>query len=341
MHKIYSLLLIILLSGCATTQEQLAENNHTDSIVDANIVVFVYQEKIQGQIHPLVVDYNSTIDATKHATVGGPFEAIIATGLINIFSTASEINRMNKLVTSINNRTSDLDFKKDLILKLQEKCIFTTPERIVISNKKPEFDADLIGIIKEFDNDYPTIAVRAGYGFGSNYRVLIIDTAVSLWLDKQSTPAYKTITSYYSPPITPFIKAYIPSIGDALLLRINNKIAEKIFAPNLSLWSSNRASMYRKYYTEGINETAKMIVTALTKKHGTQNTRKKQIATYVDYHIPRFNRENLRDNTKEGRILEEENNRLLLITENGSLSSVYNGPVINPTKMAKDYRWHR
>jgi hypothetical protein len=249
---------------------------------------------------------------------------------------------MEKLVKPINNRVGDLDFKKDLVHKLQEKCIFTTPERIVITDKKPEYDADLLKLITEFDNDSPTIVISAGYGFDSNYRVLIIDTAISLWLDKYDTPAYTTRTSYYSPPITPFIKAYIPTFGDALLLRLKDKIAEKVHKPNISLWSNKRASIYRKYYAEGIEETAKMIVNALSIEHSTQSINKKRIATYIDYHIPQFNdHRGQRDTSSEGRILEEENNRMLLLSGNGSLSSVYNGPVIKPSKKIKTYRRYR
>jgi hypothetical protein len=342
MYKSLSLLtVIILLVGCATTRNQFTGNTHTDAIMDANVLVIVSQDQVLGQVNSLQIDQGSIDIATKH-TGAGPGATIFAVGLINVISQSFSLNRMQNLVKPINDRTGDLDFRKDLVSKLQEKCIFTTPERIVVTDKTPEYDADLLKLITGFDNDAPTIVISAGYGFDSNYRVLIVDTSISLWLDKQDTPAYTTRTSYYSPPITPFIKTYTPSFGDALLLRVNDKITEKVHAPNVSLWSNNRASIYRKYYAEGIEETAKMIVNALSNKIDSQSAAKRKLTTFIDYHIPLFG-ENItpNNNSDQGRVLEKENDRMLLVADNGSLHSVYNGSLVNPSEKAKTYSRYR
>jgi hypothetical protein len=342
MYKMLTFLSIILLiSGCATNEKKFVGNTHTDSIMDANILLVVSQEKILGLVPPsMQVDQNSVNMAMEHSEAG-PAEALIAVALINIFSSASNLSRMEKLVAPINRSTSDLDFKKDLVRKLQEKCIFTTPERITVTDTMPEYDEDLLKLDINIDNDSPTIIIEAGYGFDHNYRVFIIDTAISLWLDNDD-PVFKTSTSYYSPPITPFIKTYTPTFGDAALLRIGSKTAEKVHAPNVSLWTKNRANFYREYYAEGIEETANMIVNALSNKHDAQSIAENKFATFVNYHIAQFdNRRGHRSTTDEGRILGEKNNRMLLATDNGSLSSVYKGPVIKPYKKEKAFRRYR
>ncbi|MES9944015.1 MAG: hypothetical protein ABW080_03535 [Candidatus Thiodiazotropha sp.] len=342
MYKLFTFLtIIILISGCATNEKQFAGNTHTDAIMDANILLVVSQDQILGLVPPPMQVDQSSIDMAMEHTAVGPAEAIIAVALINIFSSASNLSRMEKLVAPINRRTGDLDFKKELVRKLQEKCIFTTPERITVTETMPKYDEDLLKLDMDIDNDSPTIIIQAGYGFDYNYRVLIIDTAISLWLDNDD-PVFRTSTSYYSPPITPFIKTYTPTFGDAALLRVGSKTAEKVHAPNVSLWTKNRANIYREYYAEGIEETANMIVSALSNEHDAQSITESKFTTFVNYHIAQFDdRGGRRNTTDEGRVLAEKNNRMLLATDNGSLSSVYNGPAIKPYKKAKTYRSYR
>jgi hypothetical protein len=327
----------MFLSGCATTQNLFSENNHTDSIMDANILVIVPQEQIVGSVLTNQSDQSAFNTAHQQAGVFGTFMV----SMFDAIETSNDTKRMHKLVEPVRKKVSDLDFKKDLVSKLKEKCIFTSPERITIVKEAPEFEADLLKILKTMD-DKPTIVISSYYSFDPTYRVLMIDTALSIWLSKSDSPAYTTSTSYYSPPITPFVKGYSVTIGDIFLLRGKEKREETIYTPNISLWSHNRAQTYRKYYAEGIEESTDMIVNALTNKLDHQSISKNSIATYINYHIPQFNKHGLLiNNAFEGRIIRKENNRVLLVSSNGSFSSVYSGPVVKPQSKTKSLRHFR
>jgi hypothetical protein len=338
MHKLLSSLFIVLVfSGCASTQMQFAENNHTDAIMDANILVIAPQKQIIGTVPGTQSSQSAINTAQQHAGLFG----ILLVGMFDAIETSNDTKRMHKLVEPVKNKVSDLDFKKDLVRKLQEKCIFTSPDRITISQEIPEYEADLLKILKKLD-DKPTIIISSQYSFDPTYRVFMVDTALSLWLNKTDKPAYTTSTSYYSPPITPFVKKYAHTFGDALLLRVKEKSEENIYAPNISLWSYNRGQTYRKYYAEGIEESVNMIVNALTKRLDLESVTDNKIATYINYHIPQFNKHGLQvSNTTEGRVIQKANNRILLVSSNGSFSSVYSGPVIKPLKKTKTFRQYR
>ncbi|MEW8070384.1 MAG: hypothetical protein AB2792_02425 [Candidatus Thiodiazotropha sp.] len=338
MRKLLSSLFITLVfSGCATTQMQFTENNHTDSIMGANILVITPQKQIVGIVPGIQSSQTAINTAQEQAGLFG----IFLTGMFDAIETSNDTKRMYKLVEPVKSKASDLDFKKDLVRKLQEKCIFTSPERITISEEVPEFEADLLKILKKLD-DKPTIIISSQYSFDPTYRVFMIDTAISLWLNKTDKPAYTTSTAYYSPPITPFVKKYEHTFGDVLLLRAKEKSEENLYAPNISLWSYNRAQTYRKYYEEGIEESANMIVNALTKKLDLDSLTENKLVTYINYHIPQFNKHGfLINNASEGRVIQKANNRTLLVSRNGSFSSVYSGPALKPLKKVKTFRQYR
>ncbi|MCG8046975.1 MAG: hypothetical protein JAY66_15050 [Candidatus Thiodiazotropha taylori] len=338
MHKLLSsLTIILLLSGCTTTQMQFTENNHTDSVVDANILVITPQKQIVGTVPGTQSNQTAYNTAQDQAGLFG----IFLVGMFDAIETSNDTKRMYKLVEPVNNKVSDLDFKKDLVRKLQEKCIFTSPERITVSEEVPEYEADLLRILKKLD-DKPTIIISSQYSFDPTYRVFMIDTALSLWLNKTGKPAYTTSTSYYSHPITPFVKKYSHTLGDVLLLQVKEKSEENIYAPNISLWSHNRAQTYRQYYAEGIEESANMIVNALTKKLDLESLTENKLATYINYHIPQFNKHGFQiNNTSEGRVIQKAGNRTLLVSRNGSFSSIYSGPVLKRLKKSRTFKQYR
>jgi hypothetical protein len=313
-------IILISIAGCATSPERpFTENNYTDAVLDADILVMVSQGQILGTVNEASVD-QTTINIENQ--YGGPFGIFIG-GLLDAYMTSKDIQRMNELVKPVQQRVVDLDFRKDLVHALREKCIFTTPERITLVNETPEQKEDVLKLIKKAGNT-PTIVVSARYAFNANYRVFMIDAAVSIWLDKLDAPVYSANTSYYSPPITPFKKTYSPSLGTAfgkaLLLQAKEDIEEKLYVPNISLWADDNAAKYRQYYSEGIDESANLIVYALLNKQDRLSVEEKKIAPFVDFH-------RLQKNVREGRLIKSENNREMILTANGAFSSVYNGPL--------------
>ncbi|MES9867574.1 MAG: hypothetical protein ABW157_19795 [Candidatus Thiodiazotropha sp. LLP2] len=334
MYQIIVLLLtlMLLLNGCATTQQKTVEIDHTNSVVDANILVIAPQERVIGTVHEINTD-QSTLNSIQGQT--GLFGVMVA-GVFDAVRNANAASRMNKRMEPINNITSDLNFKKDLISKLQEKLIFTSPERIRII-EKPEYQADLIEMIKQSEG--PTIVIQSSYGFDANYRILVMDNHISLWLDKSSSPLYKTTVSYYSKPITPFIIHTTPSLGDALLLRAPDELLSDVYTTNINLWASKRASIYRKHYTEGIKESVNMISEALLNKYDKQSLTNKPISTFVDYHgKPYISWGRRFDHVTVGRVIKEQDNRQWLLSENGDFSTYYKGPL---KKIAKKKSYGR
>lgn len=325
---------LYLINGCATTQQKIIENNYSDSVFDANILVIIPQDHLIGTVH---ATRSSQTTINTQIQYGGAFGGLVG-GVLDAIHTSASIKKMHNLVAPLNNRVGDLDFKSDFIHKLKDKFIFTTPERIKLVEETPEYEADLIALVKK--TEQPTIVIKISYSLDPNYRTLMMDSVVSLWLEKSGTPSYITTVSYYSPPITQFLSYYSTSLSDALLLRAIDNQETHVYAKNIELWAENRASVFRKYYAEGIEESLNIINEALLNKYDSQNLEKKKVSNFVDYHgKPYISFGRAFDHVTVGRVIKEQNNRLWLLSSDGSFSSYYNGPVKRTAKNKSTRRY--
>ncbi|MET0042333.1 MAG: hypothetical protein ABW100_02300, partial [Candidatus Thiodiazotropha sp. 6PLUC3] len=91
---------------------------------------------------------------------------------------------------------------------------------------------------------------------------------------------------------------------------------------------------------EGIEESLNIINEALLNKYDSQNLEKKKVSNFVDYHgKPYISFGRAFDHVTVGRVIKEQNNRLWLLSSDGSFSSYYNGPVKRTAKNKSTRRY--
>lgn len=239
---------LLLLSGCETVNTTL-KDEHADSIFDTTFFVIIPQNQI------IVSQYDHKIPQNNQFGFIGVF--------VEKFARTMEYRSMLNSIKPLSSKVADLDFQKVYINELKSRLLFTNPDHIILVEKPPQYAAEFDQLIKSAPTS-SVVILEADYTLDINYSTFSVNTILSYWNKTQSNPLYKTRLSYLSKPIS---------------LDHSRKADERV----IPLWVKNKQSHYRSSFKQGIEESASLVATSLTKRYEYEKLTNNEMYTFYDY----------------------------------------------------------
>lgn len=248
MKKLFIFIFSLSLIGCATTPvERSLDEGHVTTIRNANVYVFIPQDKVLGTV--------------VRTDTGGQFGLIGS--ILDSYETSKTYRRMLQTVKPIQDAIANMNFRRDYIEALKNSEIFRNANDIKLVTKVPQSREERLALAKSA-NGRPAVMIDVEYLFDVSYKTLLVSNKLELWQKTEKRPVYYMTTSYQSHPVS----------------RSNSR---NTWEQAVKLWSKSRGSLYRQYHSQGIRESMRMLKTAVLERPSSLPLPEKEPYVFTDY----------------------------------------------------------
>ena len=275
MKKLFALFLIVgMLAGCATTTDVSLKRQYAGAARTARVFLVVSQDKVGGDIF-------RTTAGEQYGFIGRLVDTVVD---------AFAYKKVLRQLVPLQQATADLDFRRDLLLAIKNAGIFVNSDAIEVVVKHPRSDQEVDEMFAKA-GDIPVVAIFAHYNLSADYTELQIDHWIVVRLTPRGRDVYTSHNHYFSRPIS---------------MDASYKPEPEIMIPR---WAANNAAVFRAAYREGIDDTVKIIRSALLERPS---------------NLPDQGKSAEGNPYSEGKVVYQTEERKTILTYSGSYRSVPN-----------------